>query len=221
MEPPTMLTLHGHPLSTYCMKVAMALYEAGTPFRHALVELGDPAARERFYALWPLGKMPVLRDEARDETVPETSAILEYLSLHYPGEAELTPTAADRAWRARLAERIYDLHVQTPMQKIVGDRLRPADQKDPFGVAEARAQLARTLDYLDGQMAERTWAIGEAFTVADCAAAPALFYADKVLPFAATHPNVWAYFERLKVRPSFARTLSEAEPYFHMYPAEA
>jgi glutathione S-transferase len=107
------------------------------------------------------------------------------------------------------------------MQRIVGDRLRPADKKDAFGVAEARAQLARTLDYLDGQMAERTWAIGEAFTIADCAAAPALYYADKVLPFAATHPNVWAHFERLKARPSFVRTLKEAEPYFHMFPVEA
>lgn len=216
-----MLTLHGHPLSSFCMKVTMALYEAGTPVRHALVDLGDAAERERFYALWPLGKMPVLVDDARGETVPETSAILEYLSLHYPGEAELTPKAADRAWRARLAERIYDLYVQTPMQRIVADRLRPADQKDAFGVAQARAELARTLDYLDGQMAERTFATGEAITVADCAAAPALFYADKVLPFAATHPNVWAYFERLKARPSFARTLKEAEPYFHMFPAEA
>lgn len=216
-----MLTLHGHPLSSFCMKVTMALYEAGTPVRHALVDLGDAAERERFYALWPLGKMPVLVDDARGETVPETSAILEYLSLHYPGEAELTPKAADRAWRARLAERIYDLYVQTPMQRIVADRLRPADQKDAFGVAQARAELARTLDYVDGQMAERTFATGEAITVADCAAAPALFYADKVLPFAATHPNVWAYFERLKARPSFARTLKEAEPYFHMFPAEA
>jgi glutathione S-transferase len=216
-----MLTLHGHPLSTYCMKVTMALYEAGTPFRHELVDLGDAAARERFYALWPLGKMPVLQDEARGETVPEASVILEYLSLHYPGEAELTPRSADRAWRARLAERIYDLYVQAPMQRIVGDRLRPADKKDAYGVAEARAQLARTLDYLDGQMADRTWALGDAFSIADCAAAPALFYADKVLPFAATHPNVWAYFERLKTRPSFARTLKEAEPFFAMFPAEA
>jgi len=107
------------------------------------------------------------------------------------------------------------------MQQIVGDRLRPADHKDPFGVAAARAQLARTLDYLDGEMAERTWAIGEAFTVADCAAAPALYYADKVLPFEATHPNVWAYYQRLCARPSFARALEEAEPYFAMFPAEA
>jgi glutathione S-transferase len=220
MEPP-MLTLHGHPLSSFCMKATMALYEAGTPFRYETVDLGDAAARERFFALWPLGKMPVLRDEARGETVPETSAILEYLSLHYPGDAELTPKAPDLAWRARLAERIFDLHVQVPMQRIVGERLRPEGQKDAFGLNEARAQLARTLDLIDGQMAERTWALGATFSIADCAAAPALYYADKVLPFEATHPNAWAYLQRLKARPSFARTLEEAEPFFAMFPAEA
>jgi glutathione S-transferase len=203
------------------MKVTTALYEAATPFRYETVDLGGAASRERFFTLWPLGKMPVLRDEARGETVPETSAILEYLSLHYPGAAELTPRAPDLAWRARLAERIFDLHVQVPMQKIVGDRLRPADHKDSFGVNEAREQLARTLDLVDGQMAERAWAIGEAFTIADCAAAPALFYADKVLPFRATHPNAWAYSERLQARPSFARTLQEAEPFLSLFPAEA
>jgi glutathione S-transferase len=153
--------------------------------------------------------------------VPETSAILEYLSLYYPGHADLTPSSPDLAWRARLAERIFDLHVQTPMQKIVGDRLRPADAKDPAGVNEAREALARALDLVDGRMAEGAWALGETFSLADCAAAPALFYADKVLPFEATHPNAWAYLGRLKARPSFARCLAEAEPYFGMFPADA
>lgn len=216
-----MLTLHGHPLSSFCMKVSMALYETGAPFRHEMVDLGGAASRERHFALWPLGKIPVLRDDARGETVPETSAILEYLSLHYPGEAELTPKAPDLAWRARLAERIFDLHVQVPMQRIVAERLRPKGSKDPFGLNEARVQLARSLDYLDGQMTERTWALGSMFTVADCAGAPALYYADKVLPFEATHPNCFAFLERLRARPSFARTLKDAEPYFHMFPAEA
>ena len=216
-----MLVLHGHPLSTFCMKVTMALYESGTPFEYPRLDLGEAASRERLFALWPLGKMPVLRDEARGETVPETSAILEYLSLHYPGKAELTPSDPDLAWRARLSERVFDLHVQAPMQKIVGDRLRPADAKDPFGVAEARAALGRALDLIDGQMADRAWALGKVFSLADCAAAPALFYADKVAPFEATHPNAWAYLGRLRARPSFARCLEQAEPYFAMFPAEA
>lgn len=216
-----MLTLYGHPLSTFCMKVTMALYEAGTPFRYEVLNLGDPAERERLFSLSPLGKMPVLVDPARGETVAETSAILEYLSLHHPGAAQLTPASLELAWRARFAERVYDLYVQQPMQKIVADRLRSAGAKDPTGVAEAREALARTLDMIEAQMAKRAWAIGEAFTFADCAAAPALYYADKVLPFAATHPAAWAYFERLKARPSFARTLKEAEPYAHMFPVEA
>jgi glutathione S-transferase len=214
-----MLTLHAHPLSSFCMKVEMALYENATPFRFELVELGEPASRERFVGLWPLGKIPVLRDEARGVTVPETSAILEYLSLHYPGPVALTPPDADLAWRARLAERIFDLHVQVPMQKIVGDNLRPADQRDGFGVAQAREQLLTSLDFVEREIAGRTWALGEAFTVADCAAAPALYYADKVLPFAATHPQAFAYLERLKARPSFARALKEAEPYLALFPA--
>ncbi|HEX3700169.1 MAG TPA: glutathione S-transferase family protein, partial [Phenylobacterium sp.] len=120
-----MLVLHAHPLSTFCMKVTMALYEAQTPFRLELLNLGDEAERARFHALWPIGKMPVLQDEARGEVVPETSAILEYLATYYPGRAQLAPKDPDLAWRARLAERIYDLHVQGPMQRIVADRLRP------------------------------------------------------------------------------------------------
>src|SRR5512138_3771832 len=99
-----MLVLHGHPLSTFCMKAAMALYEMGTPFRHELVDFGDPASRERLFGLWPLGKIPVLRDEDRGETVPETSAIIEYLCVHHPGRMELLPKSPDLAWRARLAE---------------------------------------------------------------------------------------------------------------------
>lgn len=216
-----MLVLHGHPLSTFCMKVAMALYEMGTPFRHELVDFGDPASRERLFGLWPLGKIPVLRDEARDETVPETSAIIEYVSVHYPGKTELLPRSPDLAWRARLAERIFDLHVQVPMQKIVGDRLRAEGAHDPTGVGEAREALARALDLVETQMAQRRWTLGEAFSVADCAAAPALYYADKVLPFGATHPQAWSYLERLRERPSFARTLTEAEPYRDLFPAEA
>jgi len=216
-----MLVLYGHPLSSFCMKVTTALYEAGTDFRYERVDLGDPASRDRLLALWPLGKMPVLRDEGRGETVPETSAILEYLSLHHPGAARLTPASPDEVWRARLAERVFDLHVQVPMQKIVGDRLRPEGSHDPAGVEEARAALVRALDWAEGEMRRRTWALGEAFTIADCAAAPALYYADKVQPFAATHAAAWAYLERLRARPSFARTLTEAEPYSHMFPAEA
>jgi glutathione S-transferase len=213
-----MLVLHGHPLSTFVMKVEMALYELGTPFEFRLLDLGDADHRAQFFALWPLGKMPVLRDEDRGETVPETSAIIEYLETWYPGRVALIPKDPDLAWRARLAQQVFDLHLQVPMQKIVADILRPEGGKDPIGVADASAALGRGLDLVDRQMADRSWAIGEAFSVGDVAAAPALFYADKVAPFAATHANAWAYLERLKARPSFARALDDAQPYFHMFP---
>lgn len=215
-----MLTLYGHPLSTFVMKVEMALYEAGTPFRFELVDFGDEASRGRFYALAPLGKIPVLRDEGRGETVPETSIIIEYLEAFHPGGRRLIPADPDLAWRARLLDRLFDLHVQTPMQKVIDNRLRPPGAKDPFGVDQALAQIGRSLDYLEGELAGREWAVGETFSLADCSAAPALFYADKVAPFEASHPAMWAYFERLKARPSFARVLEEAGPYLHMYPAE-
>jgi glutathione S-transferase len=122
------------------------------------------------------------------------------------------------AWQTRLRDRFYDLYVNEPMQKIVGDRRRPADAKDPHGVEQAKARLAEAYAMIEAQMAGKTWAMGDAFTMADCAAAPALFYAKLVLPFGEAHKNVAAYFERLTARPSFARAVKEAQPYFHLFP---
>jgi glutathione S-transferase len=212
------LTLHMHPLSSYCWKALIALYENDTPFEARLVDLGDPEAVAAFKALWPTAKMPLLRDEARDRTIPETSIIIEYLQAAYPGPVRFIPDDPDAAQRTRLMDRLFDLYVMTPMQAIVGDRIRPADAKDPYGVAQARAQLAMAYDLLETELAGRTWAAGEAFSLADCAAAPALFYANKVAPLTDAHPNVSAYLDRLLARPSFARTLQEAEPYFAMFP---
>lgn len=211
------LTLYYHPLSSFCQKVLVALYENETPFTPRLVDLGDPEDAAAFKKVWRLGKFPVLRDEARDWTVPESSIIIEYLDQHYPGRASLIPEDKDLARQTRMRDRFFDLHVQTPMQKIVGDRLRPEGKKDPLGVQEARRQLETALDMIEEDLAGRTWAMGDAFTMADCAAAPALYYADLVAPFAA-RPHVVAYFERLMERPSFARAVAEAEPYRHLFP---
>jgi glutathione S-transferase len=213
------LTLHYHPLSSFCWKVLIALYENDTPFIPHLVDLGDEAARARFKKLWPLAKFPVLRDDARDATVPESTTIIEYLSQHYPGNVPLVPGDADRAREARLRDRFYDLYVQLPMQKIVGDNLRPAGKSDPYGVADAKVQLGTAYDMIEHEMNGRAWATGDAFTLADCAASPALYYANRVVPFGASHANVAAYLRRLTERPSFARTLREAEPYFKLFPA--
>jgi len=214
------LTLHFHPLSSFCHKVLIALYENDTPFAPQMVDLGDAAQRDAFRKLWPIGKFPVLRDDARDRTVPESSIIIEYLDQYYPGKTKFIPADADLARQMRLRDRYFDLHIHMQMQKIVGDRLRPAGKKDPHGVAEARALMATALSALEGQMASRIWAMGDAFTLADCAAAPALFYADRVAPLLPAFPNVAAYLDRLKQRPSYARALKEAEPYFKFFPKE-
>jgi glutathione S-transferase len=214
-----MLVVHGHPLSSYVQKALTALYENATPFRLETVNLGDPASRERLLALWPMGKMPVLSDEARHETVPEATIIIEYLEAYYPGPAPLVPKDAEQAWRCRLADRFYDLHIQNHMQKVVGDRLRPADKRDPHGVAQARDLLATAYGIVERTMANRTWALGETFSMADCAAGPALFYADRAaVPLGTSHPNAGAYLKRLMARPGYARALKEAEPFFHMIP---
>ena len=135
------LTLYFHPLSSFCQKVLVALYENDTPFTPRIVDFSDEASRAEFVALWPMGRIPVLRDEAKGQTVPETSIIIEYLAQHYPGATELVPADPDLAWRTRLRDRFFDLYVEEPMQKIVGDTFRPAGKGDPVGVATAKACL--------------------------------------------------------------------------------
>lgn len=210
------LTLYFHPLSSFCHKVLIALYETGTPFEPRIVDLMGNAAE--FRKIWPIGKIPVLRDEAEDRTIPETSIIIEYLAQHFPGGTRLIPADPDRARQVRLRDRFYDLYVNVPMQKIVTDRLRPEGQNDPYGVKEARALLRTAYGMIQQDMARNTWAMGDDFTMADCAAAPALFYANMAAPFGDEHRDVAAYLERLTERPSFARVLEEAQPYFAMIP---
>ena len=212
------LKLYFHPLSSFCWKALIALYENGTPFEPHIVDLGNAAAAGEFKKLWPIGKFPVLRDEAMDRTVPESSIIIEYLDQHYPGETRFLPADPDLARQTRMRDRFFDLYLQLPMQKVVGDRLRPAGKGDAFGVEQAKAQLQTALGMVDGDMATKTWAMGDAFSMADCAAAPALYYANLVTPFRNTHKNAAAYLDRLMARPSFARTLKEAEPYRHLFP---
>jgi glutathione S-transferase len=160
----------------------------------------------------------VLRDDTKDQPIPESSIIIEYLAQHYPGKTRLVPEDRDLARRVRASDRFYDLYVHLNMQKIVGDRLRAEGQKNAFGVEQAKAMMQTAYTMIDQEMGTQTWATGEAFTMADCAAAPALFYANVVLPFEDRHKNVGRYLDRLKQRPSFARVLREAEPYFKMFP---
>jgi len=214
------LTLHFHPLSSFCHKALIALYENGTPFTPSIVNLMDEGERAALRKLWPIGKFPVLRDEARGETVPESTVIIEYLDQHYPGETRFIPAGGEQMRETRLRERFFDLYLHLPMQKIVGDRLRPEGKKDPHGVEEARTMADTALGMIEQEMATRRWAMGDAFTIADCAAAPPLFYLDKIKPLAPKHPSAAAYLERLKQRPSYARVLREAEPYMQFFPKE-
>ena len=212
------LTLHFHPLASFCHKVLIALYENGTPFTANQVDLSNPAERAALLELWPIGKFPVLRDDARKQTLPESTIIIEYLDRHYPGRTRFLPEDAEVALQTRLQDRFYDLYVHEPMQKIVADRIRPAGAKESHGVDEARARLTTSYGMIDREMATRSWALGDAFSLADCAAAPALFYANEVWPIGDAQAEARAYLDRLKTRPSYARVLKEAEPYFVMFP---
>jgi glutathione S-transferase len=150
--------------------------------------------------------------------VPETSIIIEYVQQHYPGPIPLLPINDDDRLEARLWERFFDLYVSAPMQKIVTDRLRPEDGKDPIGVADARQTLDTAYAMIEAHVTGKEWATGDRFTIADCAAAPALFYASIVHPFDQEKRNLETYFERLLDRPSMRRTLHEARPFFPMFP---
>jgi glutathione S-transferase len=212
------LALYFHPLSSYCQKALVAFYENDTPFEPHIVDLADETSRAGFKKLWPIGKMPVLRDEARDRTIPEASIIIEYLAQRYPGKTRLVPADADLARQTRMRDRFYDLYVNDPMGKVVTDKLRPAGKNDPHGVEQAKALLQTAYGMIDQEMGTKTWAMGDAFSMADCAAAPAMFYANLVLPFGDTHKNAAAYLGRLMERPSFARAVKEAQPYLALFP---
>jgi glutathione S-transferase len=211
------LTLYYHPLSSFCWKALIALYEADVAFTPRVVNLGDPADRAAFQSVWPLAKFPVLRDDARGETVPESTFVIEYLARTQASAAALVPADAERAMRTRLLDRLIDSYVHLPFQQIVAERMRPDDKHDPYGVEQNRAAIRNGYDLI-APMIEGPWAIGETFTLADCAALPALFYADYAIRLSDSWPTLAAYLERLKARPSVARVLEEAEPFFQYFP---
>ena len=209
--------LYAHPFSSYCQKVLVALYENDTPFEYRSLE--SPGAPEELAALWPMKRFPVLVDAGR--TVLEATSIIEYLDVHHPGPTRLIPVDADVALQVRMMDRVFDNYVSTPQQKVVFDRLRPEPVRDPHGVAEARAMLATAYAWLDKRMAGREWAAGDSFSLADCAAAPFLFYADWTERIDPAFANVIDYRRRLLARPSFARAVEEARPFRNYFPLGA
>jgi glutathione S-transferase len=211
--------IFAHPFSSYCQKVLIALYENETPFTLRLLDHTDPATWAEFASLWPMKRFPLLLDDG--QPIAEATIIIEHLARRYPGPMALIPDDPDAALEARFLDRFFDNYVQTPQGQIVRDGLRQHDQRDPKGVADARAMLDTAYAWLEHRMAGRVWAVGERFTLADCAAAPALFYADWTHPIGDAFPNVRAYRSRLNARPSFARAIDEARPYRPLFPLGA
>jgi glutathione S-transferase len=210
------MKLYAHPFSSYCQKALIALEENRTPFEYCMLSPDEPQHAAEHAALWPLKRFPLLVDEGR--TVPEASIIIEYLALNHPGPVRLIPEDAREALDVRLMDRFFDNYIMTPTQKFVLDSLRAPEQRDRAGVDDARTMLVTAYRWLDHTMRDREWATGGAFSMADCAAAPALFYAKKVVPFGDGRPHLAAYFARLTERPSFARVLEEARPYLSLFP---
>ncbi|MGH7820564.1 MAG: glutathione S-transferase family protein [Candidatus Binatia bacterium] len=213
------MKLYAHPFSSYCQKVLIALYENDTPFDFRMLGPEDEEAAAELAALWPLKRIPVLVDDGR--TVVEATIILEYLDLRHPGRLRLIPVDPEAALHVRTMDRVFDNYVMTPMQKIVSDSIRAVEDRDPHGVAEARQVLDAAYRWLDRAMTGREWAAGDGFSLADCAGAAALFYADWVHPIGEPFSNLRAYRRRLLSRPSFARAVDEARPYRSLFPPGA
>ena len=211
------LEFFAHPFSSYCQKALIAFYENDVPFTYRMLE--DPGVGDEFATLWPMKRFPILRDDGR--VVLEASVIIEYLQVHHAGPVKLIPDDPDLALEARMLDRVFDNYVMTPQGKFVYDSLRPADQRDPLGVDEARQMLETSYAWLDQRIQDRTWAVGETFTLADCAAAPSLFYADWTYPIPEAYAALKAYRQRLLERPSFARAVNEARPFRHYFPLGA
>ncbi|MGJ4733022.1 glutathione S-transferase family protein [Leptospira levettii] len=215
---PKNLLLYYHPLASFCHKVLIAMYENGTEFEPRFVDLSEEESRSELFAYWPVGKIPLLRDRMQNQIIPETSVIIEYICEYYPGSANLLPSVPQKAIEVRLWDRFFDLYISDSVQKIVLDRIRLEGQKDPFGVERAYERLSVAYGMLEKQLDAKNYIVSDTFTMADCAAVPALFYADTLLSFQKDYPKLTNYFERLLEKSSVKRTLDEAEPFFYMYP---
>ena len=211
------LTLYAHPFAAYCWKVLIALSENATPFSYRLVE--DAAGWAELEALWPIKKFPLLRDD--DTTIVESSIIVEYLMGRYPGTAQMIPANDDAALEVRFMDRFFDNYIMTPMQTLVSDRMRTENERDAKGVVDARKMLDVAYGWLEKQVTQEAWVCGRAFSLAECSAAPALFYAHSVHPIGDRCPGVLAYRRRVLARPSVARVVDEARPYRKLFPQGA
>lgn len=210
------IEIFAHPFSSYCQKAFIAAYENDIPFALQMLENGENSAE--LARIWPLNRFPVLREGER--VVFEATSIIEYLHVHHPGPVKLIPDDADAAVEVRMMDRFFDNYVMTPQGDIVFNSIREAEDRDPIGDDKARAMLETSYAWLDERMEDREWAAGD-FSLADCAAAPALFYADWTHAIPERFANVRAYRERLNARPSFARAIEGGRPFRHYFPLGA
>jgi glutathione S-transferase len=213
------LALYGHAFSSYTQKVLVALYENAIPFEFHSIGPDRPQHTEKWQQRWPLRKFPLLLDGER--SVVESSIIIEYLQLAHPGPVHLLPTDAIAALEVRFLDRFFDLHVMGPMQHAVNGALTGEAIKREEGLALAAAKLELAYAWLEDHLADRAWAAGPDFTLADCAAAPSLFYADWTHAISGQYPVLRAYRARLLARPSFARAVEEARPFRSYFPLGA
>jgi glutathione S-transferase len=213
------LQLFGHPFSSYTMKALIALYENETPFDFRILGPDQPNNAAELARRWPVARFPMLVDG--ETTVVETSAIIEHLAAFHPGPVTLIPADRKEAVPVRMLDRVFDSHVMIPVQTIVFDARRPEDVRDPYGVSQAKTVLETIYAWLDQALVGRRWAAGDAFSMADAAAAPALFYADWVHSIGEDRPTLKAYRARLLARPSFARCVDDARPYRPFFPLGA
>lgn len=212
-----MLKLYHHPFASFCQKALIAFYEKEVAFEAAFIDLGNPDHREQLRSVWPMMKFPVLKDEASGRIYPESSVIIEFLDFYSEAGPRLVPDDREQALRVRIWDRFFDSFVAMNVTKIVVDRLRPEGRTDPEGVAQAEGAIRQAYDVIEAEIGDCDWIAGDAFSLADCAAAPALFYAGVVAP-QDQHPKLRAYRDRLEARPSFRRVLEEARPYRTLLP---
>ena len=213
------LQLFAHPFSSYCQKALIAFYENDVPFTFRMLASDEAANGEEFARLWPIKRFPILVDDGR--TILEATSIIEHLAVRHPGPVRLIPEDPDAAIEVRMMDRVFDNYVMTPQGSIVFNALRQPQDRDPCGDAQARSMLETSYAWLDERMADREWAVGETFTLADCAAAPSLFYADWTHAIDPRFGHLLAYRRRLLARPSFARAVDEGRPYRSYFPLGA
>lgn len=212
------LQLFAHPFSSYCQKVLIALWADETPFEYRMLDPDHPDNGAELTERWPFGKFPLLVDDG--VSVIETTPIIEHLHARHRGKVDWIP-AGDDGRRTRFLDRFFDIYVMTNMQKAGLDILRPEGSRDAYGVEQARAELRLAYDWLELNLGDGPWAIGDRFSLADCAAAPSLFYADWLVEIGPERPRLAAYRARLLSHPPVARAVDEGRPYRNFFPMGA